>query len=267
MTLNIKDKIVFITGASSGIGKAAAYQFAEKGAKLILTARRIDKIKQLAEELKAKYSTDVLSLQLDIQDKALVRSSIQDLPKEWCDIDILVNNAGLALDSCKLQDGNVDNWDIMINTNVHGFLYVLRAILPNMIARNAGYVINIGSVAGHEYYSGGNVYSATKHAVKAITKSLRIDLLGTDIRVTEIGPGAVNTEFSEVRWKDKKRADDFYKDFDALSADDIADAIVYSATRPLHVNISEMLIYPTAQASCNHLHKEGVKAQSKCRLA
>ena len=260
--MNLKNKIVLITGASSGIGKAAAYQFAEQGAKLILTARRIEKLNELSKEINDKYHVDVLPLQLDVQVKEQVKLAIKELPKEWRNIDILINNAGLALDSCKIQDGNLENWDTMINTNLNGLLYMTREILPNMIARNAGHIINIGSVAGHEYYGGGNIYSATKHAVKAISKSLRIDLLGTAIRVTEIDPGAVNTEFSEVRWKDKRRADDFYKDFDALTGDDIADAMVYCATRPLHVDVAEMIIFPTAQASCNHIHKQGAKQKS-----
>lgn len=170
------------------------------------------------------------------------------------DIDILVNNAGLALDSVKIQDGNSENWDIMIDTNLRGLLYVTRTILPSMVSRNSGHILNIGSIAGHECYPTGNVYSATKHAVRAITKSMRIDLLGTAIRVTEIDPASVHTEFSEVRWKDKKRADDFYKDFKALTADDVADAIVYCTTRPLHVDIAELVISPTAQAAY-HIHK------------
>lgn len=260
--MKLENKIVFITGASSGIGKAAAYQFAERGAKLILTARRIDRIQKLSEEIKNKFNVDALPLQLDVQDKQNVKSVIQKLPKEWRDIDILINNAGLALDTFKLQDGNLEHWDTMINTNLSGLLYVTREILPHMILRNSGHIINVGSIAGHEYYMTGNVYSATKHAVKAISKSLRIDLMGTAIRVTEIDPGAVNTEFSEVRWKDKKRANDFYKDFDALTGDDIADAMVYCATRPLHVDVAEMIIMPTSQASSNHLHKAGEKTKS-----
>jgi len=253
-TLN--KKIVLITGASSGIGKACAEQFAAQGTKLILTARRADRIAQLAEDLKNKYQIDTLIIQLDVQDKEQVAQAIETLPTHWKDIDILVNNAGLALSSDKIQDGDIANWDTMLNTNVHGLLYVTRAILPGMIVRNQGHIINISSVAGHDYYPAGNVYSATKHAVKAISKSLRLDLLGTKIRVTDIAPGAVETEFSIVRWKDKQKADNFYSDFTPLIADDIADAIIYCATRPPHVDIAEMIIFPTDQASVNHIHRE-----------
>jgi len=262
MSINIKGKIVFITGASSGIGCAAAHHFAEQGAKLVLAARRIDRINKLSEDITHKYNVDVLPIQLDVQDKTQVKSTIENLPKDWSDIQILVNNAGLGLDSCNIQEGNLENWDVMIDTNIRGLLYVTRTILPTMVARNAGHIINIGSVAGHECYPTGNIYCATKHAVKAISKSMRLDLLGTAIRVTEIDPGAVQTEFSEVRWKDKKRADDFYNSFQPLVADDIADAIVYCATRPLHVDIAEMVIYPTVQASPNHIYKKGQHANS-----
>lgn len=257
MSFDIRNKIVLITGASSGIGKAAAQQFAEKDARLILTARRIDKIKQIAAELTEKYQVEVLPLQCDVRDKSQIKTTLDNLPAAWQDINILVNNAGLALDSSKIQDGNIDNWDVMIDTNIRGLLYMTRAILPRMVASNSGHIINIGSVAGHDCYPSGNIYCATKHAVNAISKSMRLDLLGTAIRVTEMAPGAVHTEFSEVRWHDKQRADEFYQGFQALTADDIADAIVYCATRPLHVNVAEMLIFPTAQASCNHLHKDG----------
>jgi len=262
MGLNLKDKIVLITGASSGIGKGAAVQFAAKGAKLILTARRLDRLEQLANELTKEFTIDVLPIKLDVSDKLQVTSVLQNLPAEWCNIDILVNNAGLALDTKKMHLGDLDNWDTMINTNLRGLLYVTHTLLPGMTARNVGHIINIGSTAGHDHYPAGNVYSATKHAVRAISKSLRLDLLGTALRVSEIAPGAVNTEFSEVRWQDKEKADAFYQGFDALSAEDIADAIVYCATRPLHVDVAEMVIFPTAQASCNHLHKTGEESKN-----
>lgn len=252
MLTNLKNKIIFITGASSGIGEACARHFAEQGAKLILTARRIERLEKLASELK----TAVLSLQLDVQDKNAVSDVINNLSPEWRNIDILVNNAGLALDSLPLQSGNIENWETMIQTNVNGLLYVTRAIVPGMIERKTGHIVNIGSVAGHDAYANGNVYSATKSAVRAISKSLRIDLLGKNIRVTEIAPGATNTEFSTVRWKDKQRADDFYKDFDPLVADDIADAIIYCVTRPQHMNIAELVVYPTEQATVSLFHRE-----------
>lgn len=260
--LKLQDKIVFITGASSGIGKACAEQFAAQGARVIITARRIDRINKLAEELKNKYQVDMLAIQLDVQDKNQVAAVIQDLPAAWKNIDILLNNAGTAQASDKIQDGDLEKWDIMINTNVRGLLYVTHAILPGMVARNQGHIINIGSIAGHECYPAGNVYSATKHAVWAISKSLRIDLLGKAIRVTEIDPGAVETEFSEVRWKDKQRAKAFYADFTPLVAEDIADTVLYSATRPAHVNIAEIIVYPTDQASANHLHKKDLETKS-----
>lgn len=256
MTMSLKDKIVFITGASSGIGEACAHHFAQHGAKLILTARRIEKIEALAETLQEKHHTEVLSLKLDVQDKLAVKQHIEQLPLEWQAIDILVNNAGLALETAPIQSGNIEHWETMINTNLKGLLYVTRTILPGMIERERGHIINVGSIAGHEAYPLGNVYCATKHAVRAISKSLRLDLLGTDIRVSEIAPGAVNTEFSEVRWKDKQRADAFYQDFMPLVADDIADAVVYAASVPKHVNIAEMVVMPTHQASAQHIHRQ-----------
>jgi 3-hydroxy acid dehydrogenase/malonic semialdehyde reductase len=252
----LTNKIVFITGASSGIGKACAEQFASQGAHLILTARRFDRIEKLAEKLQKQYGVKVLPIALDIQERETVEKVVHELTEEWKFIDILINNAGLALTTDAIQAANPTNWDIMIRTNICGLLYTTHAILPQMIARNGGHIINIGSTAAHECYTNGNVYCATKHAVKAFSKSLRIDLLGKAIRVTEIDPGCVETEFSEVRWKDKKRAKEFYSGFTPLVAEDIADAAIYCTTRPLHVNIAEMIIYPTEQASANHLHRK-----------
>lgn len=252
---SIKNKVVFITGASSGMGKACAEQFAASGSHLILTARRLDKIETLANELKNKHKINAIAVQLDIQDKNQVSDVIQKLPDNLKDIDILLNNAGTALSSSKIQDGNLDDWDVMINTNFRGLLYVTRTILPGMIARNRGHIINIGSTAAHEYYAAGNVYCATKHAVKAISKSLRIDLLGTAIRVTEIDPGLTQTEFSDVRWNDKERAKEFYSGYTPLVANDIAETVIFCATRPLHVDIAELVIYPTDQASATYLNK------------
>lgn len=254
--LSLKTKTVFITGASSGIGAACAKQFAKHGANLILTARRVDRLENLAKELRDKYQVRIITIQLDVRDKEQVLDKIKTLASEWQNIDILVNNAGLALSTDKMQDAKLENWDTMIDTNIRGLLYVTHSILPMMIARNQGHIINIGSVAGHEYYPAGNIYSATKHAVKAISKSLKIDLLGTPIRVTEVSPGAVETEFSEIRWQDKERAKNFYKDFQPLTGDDIADTVLYCATRPAHVNIAEMIVLPVAQASANHLHRD-----------
>ncbi len=253
----LKDKIVFITGASSGIGKACAEQFARAGAHVILTARRLDRIEQLAKALERQHHIKTLTLQLDVQDKSMVKRVIDELPDDWKNIDILVNNAGLALTTDSIQDGDPDNWDVMIDTNVKGLLYVTRQIITGMLARNSGHIVNIGSIAGHEFYPGGNIYSATKHAVKAIHHALRLDMLDKPIRVSHISPGAVETEFSEVRWNDKEKAKSFYEDFTPLAADDIADAVIYCTSRPAHVNIAEVTVMPTDQASCNHVYRRG----------
>lgn len=251
----LKNKIVLVTGASSGIGKSCAEQFAVLGANVILTARRLDRITTLADSLKTQHHVNTLALKLDVQNREEVKTILEQLSAEWKNIDILVNNAGLALSTDLIHDSNIDNWETMIDTNIKGLLYVTHAILPGMIARNWGHIVNIGSVAGHEYYPRGNIYSATKHAVKAINKSLRLDLLGTPIRVTEISPGMVETEFSEVRWNDKARAKEFYAGLTPLQADDIADAVVYATTRKPHVNVEEILIFPTIQASANHVYR------------
>lgn len=261
MSESLENKVVFITGASSGIGKASAQYFAENKAKLILTARRLEKLEIIAKELEKEYGAEILVRELDVSNKNMVAQVVDKLTKDWR-IDILLNNAGLALDSIPMQNGSLDNWDTMIDTNIRGLLYVTHAILPSMIARSAGHIINIGSSAGHDYYPTGNVYSATKHAVKAISKSLRLDLLGTKIRVTEINPGFVHTEFSTVRWNDKARAEKFYQAMDALHAEDIADAIIYAATRPARVDISEMHVFPTCQASVNHIYRNGDESKS-----
>jgi 3-hydroxy acid dehydrogenase/malonic semialdehyde reductase len=262
MALSIKDNVVLITGASSGIGKAAAYAFAEQGARLILSARREERLVQLAKDLQHQYKSDVLVLCLDVADKSRVATVLSELPESWAAVDILVNNAGLALDSVPMQQGVLEHWDTMIDTNVRGLLYVTHALVPGMIARERGHIINVGSIAGRDCYQTGNIYCATKHAVRSITQSLRVDLLGTPLRVTEIAPGAVETEFSEVRWQDKARAHAFYQDFIPLSGEDVADTMVYCATRPLHVDVAELVIYPTAQASANHLHRAGEKIRS-----
>ncbi|MBI2784997.1 MAG: SDR family oxidoreductase [Legionella longbeachae] len=249
----LTNKIVLITGASSGIGQACARLCAKQGAKLILCARRIDRLEKLAKELSQDEGNEPYILSLDVRDHEQVKKQLGSLPKEWQSIQILINNAGLALDTLPLQQGIVEHWDTMIDTNIKGLLYVSRALIPGMLERKVGHVVNIGSIAGHECYPNGNVYSATKSAVHAISKSMRLDMLGSPIRVTEIAPGAVETEFSEVRWNDKQKAKEFYQDFQPLLADDIADAIVYCITRPPHVDIEEMIIMPTIQASANHL--------------
>lgn len=253
----LKGKTIFITGASSGIGKACAEQFAALGARLMITARRKDRLEKLAQHLRTTHHAEVLVIELNVQDAANVKSAIAGLPADWQEIDILINNAGLALDTAPIQTGSTENWDVMIDTNVKGLLYVTRAILPGMIARNTGHIVNIGSIAGRDYYAGGNIYCATKHAVKAISHCLRIDVAGTPIRVSEIAPAATHTEFSEVRWKDKERADAFYSGFTPLTADDIARSIVFCTLQPPHVNIAELVIYPTDQASVHLLTRKG----------
>lgn len=241
-------KTVLITGASSGIGKACAEGFASLGAQVIITARRLDRLEALAKDLNDRFGSQTIALELDVQDHADVKAAFDSLRAKNVKIDVLVNNAGLALGSDLLQDGSVENWDVVIDTNVKGLLYVTKECLGMMVPNNAGHIINIGSVAGRQCYRSGNVYAATKHAVRAITQSLRLDLLGTALRVSEVAPGAVHTEFSEVRWKDRERADKFYEGFAPLVAEDIADAVIYCATRPPHVNVSEIVIYPQAQA-------------------
>lgn len=253
----IAGQTAFITGASSGIGEACAEQLAALGVNLVLTARRFDRVQKLAKKLAAKYGIEALPMQLDVQNNEKVEAVFQHLEKEKIAVDILVNNAGLALTTDLMQNAKVSNWDVMIDTNLKGLLYVTRAALEMMTKRNRGHIINIGSVAGHGAYMGGNIYSATKHAVRAISKSLRLDLMGTSIRVSEIAPGAVHTEFSEVRWNDKEKAEQFYASFTALTPDDIADAVLYCATRPPHVNIAEVVVYPQAQASLTDLYRPG----------
>ncbi|MGC1181509.1 SDR family NAD(P)-dependent oxidoreductase [Legionella sp.] len=249
----LNNKIVLITGASSGIGYACAQLCAAQGARLILSARRVERLKDLVKELKDKYDQEHYIMMLDVRESQQVTNQLESLPSQWQSIDVLINNAGLALDTLPVQQGSIAHWDTMIDTNVKGLLYVSRTVLPGMLARDCGHVVNIGSIAGHEYYPNGNIYSATKHAVHAISKSMRLDMLGSSVRVTEIAPGAVETEFSEVRWQDKQRAKEFYQDFRPLTAEDIADAVVYCITRPQHIDVEQMIIMPTAQASANHL--------------
>jgi 3-hydroxy acid dehydrogenase / malonic semialdehyde reductase len=253
--LSLTNKIILITGASSGIGQACARLLAQYGAKLILCARRQQRLENLAQDLQALHGIQCLPISLDVQKKEEVEAAFTALPAAWQAIDILINNAGLALSSDPIQEGSLSNWDTMIDTNLKGLLYVSRSVLPGMLTRGRGHVINIGSIAGQECYPNGNVYCATKFAVRAISQSMRFDLLGSPIRVTEIAPGAVETEFSEVRWQDKEKAKAFYQDFDPLLAEDIADAVYYCATRPEHVDIATMIIMPTAQAGARYIHR------------
>lgn len=256
-TSQIKDLTAFISGASSGIGKACAHHLAALGANLVITARRLDRLQALAKELSEAYGVKVTPFQQDVRNFAEIEKIYQQLQQSKIDIDILVNNAGLALAADKLHEGDIEKWDTMIDTNVKGLLYVTRTILPSMVKRDSGHIINIGSIAGHGCYPNGNVYCATKFAVKAISRSLRLDLIGTKIRVSEVDPGAVETEFSEVRYsQDTERAKKVYEGYQPLVADDIADAVAYCATRPPHVNISELVIMPQAQASIRDIYRQ-----------
>lgn len=246
----LKNKIVFITGASSGIGSACAKLFAKAGAHLLLCARRLDILQQLAEQLVSEYDIHAHVFKLDVSKPVEVKEAIKALPDEWKKVDILMNNAGLAAGLEPIQEGNLSDWEEMIDTNVKGLLYVTREILPFMVDRNSGHIINLGSIAGHEVYPKGAVYCATKHAVNALSQGLRLDLFGTKIRVSTIDPGAVETNFSMVRFKgDLKRVEAVYEGMEPLTPEDIADAALYCATRPAHVNISEIIIMPTDQAS------------------
>lgn len=253
---NIKDKIVFVTGATSGFGRSTAAAFAKKGAKLIICGRRTAKLKEFAAELRKKFKTEVLAAALDVRKKTDVFRVINNLPVKWANIDILVNNAGLSRGLDKLQEGKMLDWDEMIDTNVKGLLYVTRAVLPGMVERNSGHIINIGSIAGHEVYPKGNVYCATKHAVDAITKGIRLDTVDTDIRVTTIDPGLAETEFSIVRFRGNvNKAKEVYKGIHALRPEDVADAVIYAVSRPLNVVIAEMILLPNKQASGQVVHR------------
>ncbi|NQV78843.1 MAG: SDR family NAD(P)-dependent oxidoreductase [Lutibacter sp.] len=250
----MNQKTAFITGATSGIGKATAQLFAKNNIRLILCGRRSERLIQLKEAL--SVFTDIITLQFDVRKKEEVFKAVESLPKEFQKIDILINNAGNAHGLSTIQDGNMDDWDAMIDINVKGLLYVSKAILPKMVERNDGFVVNIGSVAGKEVYLNGNVYCASKYAVNALNKAMRIDLNKHNIRVSAIHPGAVETEFSEVRFKgDITKVKNVYKGFKALQADDIADIIYFVVTRPYHVNIEDLVVYPTAQANTTILNK------------
>jgi serine 3-dehydrogenase len=246
---SLRDKIVFITGASSGIGMSCARIFAADGARILMAARRLDRLNKLAAELRAAAKVPVHAFALDVRDQPAVERAIGGLPPEWAAIDVLINNAGLSRGLDKIHEAKISDWEEMIDTNIKGLLYVSRAVIPGMVKRGSGHVINIGSIAGHELYPGGNVYCGTKFAVKAISQGMRIDLVATPIRVSSVDPGMVETEFSLVRYHgDKEKADKTYKGFKPLSPDDIADAVHYCATRPPHVNINDMIVMPQAQA-------------------
>ncbi len=245
----------FITGATSGIGKATAEIFAKNKIRLILCGRRAERLKELQKELSKQ--TEVTTLQFDVSKKEEVTKAIKSLPENFKQVDILINNAGNAHGLSSIQEGNLDDWDAMFDINVKGLLYVSKAIMPQMIDRSKGFIVNIGSTAGKEVYPNGNVYCASKFAVNALNKSMRLDLNKHNIRVAGIHPGLVETEFSEVRFKgDSERAKRVYSGFKALQAEDIADIIHFVITRPYHVNIEDLVVYPTAQASATILNKK-----------
>jgi serine 3-dehydrogenase len=245
----VKDQIVLITGASSGIGKAIAQIFAQAGANLILAARRQERLEQLADELGKEFTSPTHSLPLDVRDASAVESAIANLPSQWSAVDILINNAGLSRGLEKLHEGSVQDWEEMIDTNIKGLLYLTRAIVPGMVSRGRGHVVNLGSTAGHQTYPNGNVYCATKAAVRVISEGLKQDLLGTPVRVSSVDPGLVETEFSQVRFRgDTERAKKVYQGLTPLTPADVADAIFFCVTRPPHVNVSELLLMPTDQA-------------------
>lgn len=246
-----------ITGATSGIGEATARIFAKNGYNVIVTGRRKDRLDTLKRELEAAHSVKILPLGFDVRKRELVAKQIAGLPPEWQSIDVLVNNAGLALGKVPINEGNPEDWDQVIDTNIKGVLYVTRAIAPLMIKRGKGHIVNIGSTAGKEVYKGGAVYNATKFAVDALTKGMRVDFLESGIRVTQICPGQTETEFPLVRFKgDRKKAAAVYEGFEPLKAADIADAIWFAISRPAHVNINDLVIMPTAQANTVFLHKK-----------
>jgi len=250
-------KIIFITGATAGFGAAIARKFAANGHDLIITGRRKVLLNDLAKELITTFNVEVLPLCFDVRKVKEVEEAVVNLPEKWKKIDVLVNNAGLAAGMNTIQEAAIDDWERMIDTNVKGLLYMTRFVSPLMIARKQGHIINIGSIAGREVYPMGNVYCGSKFAVDAISRGTRIDLLPHNIKVTQIAPGAANTEFSLVRFKgDKDRADHVYDGFKPLSAEDVAEAVYYVTTLPAHVNINDMVIMPTAQANTVNFHRK-----------
>lgn len=250
-------KLALITGATSGIGKATALLLAENGYSLIITGRRAELLENLKKEAEVKYKADVLALNFDVRNNVAVEAAINELPERWRKIDVLINNAGLAVGLNHIQDGVVDDWERMIDTNVKGLLYITRKVAPLMVEQNSGHIVNIGSIAGTEVYENGNVYCASKHAVEALTKAMRIDLLKNNIKVTGIRPGMVETEFSEVRFKgDAEKAEKTYQGLTPLFAEDIAETILFVISRPSHVNINDIVVMPTAQASAAYVNRK-----------
>lgn len=254
---NFKNKVVFVTGATSGIGKACAEMFASIGANILICGRRADRLDKLANELNKKYKVKVFAFELDVRKFDDVQETINNLPKEWKKIELLLNNAGLSRGLNKIQEGVLQDWEEMLDTNVKGLLYVSKTVIPLMLKNKKGHIINIGSIAGRELYPGGNVYCASKHAVDAITKGMRIDLVETPIKVSSVDPGLVNTEFSLVRYHgDKKRADATYNGMKPLTGKDIAEVVQFVATRDDNINIADVLVLPKAQAAATVVHRK-----------
>lgn len=250
-------KIALITGATSGIGKAIAVKLAENGYDIIITGRREERLRELEKEIEVKYGAKVLPLCFDVRVFTEVEEALTNLPDEWKNIDILINNAGLAVGLNPIHQGVIDDWERMIDTNIKGLLYVTRIVSPKMVERKSGHIINLASIAGKESYANGNVYCATKHAVDALSKGMRIDLLPYNIKVTQVCPGAVETEFSTVRFKgDQARADRVYDGFTPLYAEDIANAVFFAISQPASVDIQDLLVMPTAQATATIFHRE-----------
>jgi 3-hydroxy acid dehydrogenase/malonic semialdehyde reductase len=250
------NKIVLITGATSGIGEATAVLLAKKGFRVVITGRRNERLLALKEKIRKESVSDVYSLNFDIRKQDETDAAIDSLPPEWQKIDILINNAGLAVGLNSIDEGIIDDWERMIDTNVKGLLYITRKVVPGMVQRKSGHIVNISSLAGKETYPSGNVYCATKHAVQSLTKGMRIDLLKHGIKVSSVAPGAVNTEFSTVRFKgDSEKANSVYNGFKPLSADDIAEAILFVVSRPEHVNIDDLLLMPKNQASARDFNR------------
>jgi len=253
----LEGKITFITGASSGIGKACAELFAKEKSNLILTARRIERLKTIANKLEKEFKIKVKCIQLDVRNYKQVEEVISSLETNWKKIDILINNAGLSRGLDKIYEGKKEDWDEMIDTNIKGLVYVTRHILPLMVKRKKGQIINIGSTAGHDVYPNGNIYSATKFAVKALSQSTRLDVLHNGIKVTSVDPGMVETEFSMVRFRgDKEKAKNVYKGLKPLSPKDVAEAVLFAVTRPKEVNINQIILTPLAQASSTQVHRK-----------
>ena len=253
------NKTILITGASSGIGAGCARKFASHGARLILNARSTDKLQAIAQELKEKYNADCYVMPFDVCDRKAAAAALEALPDEWKSIDVLVNNAGLAVGVDKEHEGNLEEWDVVIDTNIRALLSMTRLVVPGMVERGCGHIINIGSIAGDAAYPGGSVYCASKAAVKALSDGLRIDLVDTPLRVTNIKPGLVETNFSVVRFRgDKERADNVYKGIKALSGDDIAEVVYFAASAPEHMQVAEILVMPTNQATGTIVSKTSI---------